>query len=70
MKAIIDRFEDEIAVVEIEGRMRNIPRHELPTGAKEGDALIFEAGKWKVSLHNTEKIKKKMDDLAEKLWEN
>ncbi|MCL2078464.1 MAG: DUF3006 domain-containing protein [Oscillospiraceae bacterium] len=36
---IIDRFEGEYAVVEVSGRMIDIPRSELPSGAKEGDSL-------------------------------
>ncbi len=40
MKVIIDRFEGEIAVVECDGRMMNIPRA-LVGDAQEGDAVMI-----------------------------
>ena len=40
MKVIIDRFEGEIAIVECDGRMMNIPRA-LVGDAKEGDAVMI-----------------------------
>ncbi len=40
MRFIIDRFEGEIAVVELENRdMLDIPRLLLPEDSKEGDVL-------------------------------
>ena len=36
MRVIIDRLEEEFAVVELDGRMYNVPRALLP-GAQEGD---------------------------------
>ena len=38
---IIDRFEGDFAVVETDKGFVNIPRSELPKGAKEGDCLRF-----------------------------
>ncbi len=40
MKVIIDRFEGDIAVVECEGKMLNIPRA-LVGDAGEGDAVMI-----------------------------
>ncbi len=40
MKFIIDRFEEDIAVIETKDKeMINIPRKILPIGAKEGDII-------------------------------
>lgn len=42
MKGIIDRFEGDWAVLEVEGqRMWQVPREFLPEQAKEGDCLSF-----------------------------
>lgn len=42
MKAIIDRFEGHLAVLEVAGSiMWQVPRDFLPTGAKEGDVVEF-----------------------------
>ena len=44
--AIIDRFEGDMAVLEMpDGAMRTLPRASLPQGARAGDALrLDEAG--------------------------
>lgn len=36
----VDRIEGEIAVVEVEGRMIDLPLSALPAGLKEGDTLL------------------------------
>lgn len=40
MKVIIDRLEENIAVVECDGKMLSVPR-ELVGDAKEGDAVMI-----------------------------
>jgi len=59
---IIDRFEGKFAVVETTDGMVNIPKSDLPTGAKEGDVLkiVIEEGATKA---RAERIEKKMNDL-------
>ena len=40
MKVIIDRFEEEIAIVELEnGDMVDVPKQILPNNAKEGSVI-------------------------------
>jgi hypothetical protein len=42
-RVIVDRFEGNVAVVEAGlGRMRNVPRSQLPPGTREGDVLTFD----------------------------
>jgi DUF3006 family protein len=43
MKIIIDRFEEEFVVAELENKqMINIPKVIMPTNAKEGDVISIE----------------------------
>lgn len=68
MKGIIDRFEGELAVVELNGNiMKNIYVSVLPPGVKEGDVIIFQNGKWSIDSIETQKrrsgIEKKTKDL-------
>ena len=64
MKIIIDRFEGEYAVVEMEDRtMVNLPRVLLP-GAKEGDIIRIE-----IDVEETEKRKREMEKRMDALWE-
>lgn len=46
MRFIIDRFEEEFAIVQsIEGNMINIPKDIVPAGAKEGDVIVVSLDK-------------------------
>jgi hypothetical protein len=65
MKVIIDRFEGDFAVVELEDRsMVNMPRQLLPDGAKEGDILAIEIDKGETASR-----KKRISKLMDNLWE-
>ena len=46
MKGIIDRFEGEYAMVEIEGLVHSIERCDIPDNAREGDLLVFDNNLW------------------------
>jgi len=44
MKAFVDRFEGEVAVLVVNGRARRVPRAALPRGTREGDLIDLAAG--------------------------
>jgi D-Tyr-tRNAtyr deacylase len=63
MKVIIDRFEGEYAVVEIEdGTFGRISKAILP-GAKEGDVVLVE-----IDHGETQKRRKKIQKLMDEVW--
>ena len=65
MKVIIDRFEGEYAIVEIElGNFVNIPKILLPN-AKEGDVVKIEIDK-----NETELQRKKIECLMENVFKD
>lgn len=65
MKVIIDRFEEEYAVVEIEvGKYVNVPKVLLPN-AKEGDIVKIEIDK-----EETEKREKYIQKLMNNVFED
>ena len=39
---VVDRIEDDVAVLEIGGRTVDVPLNDLPPGVKEGDRLTFQ----------------------------
>ncbi len=39
MRIVIDRFEGDVAVLEIAGALTSVPRALLPEGAREGDVM-------------------------------
>lgn len=64
MRVMIDRFEGEFAVVEMQDRkMVNIPKILVPD-ANEGDAVIIRVDKERTAAAEKE-IKELMDDLFE-----
>jgi len=70
VKGIIDRFEGEYAVVEMDDRiMKNIKIEILPQGIKEGTAIKFVNGEWQIDRERTENLKSEIDELAKNLFE-
>lgn len=71
IQGIIDRFEGEIAVVEMEGReMKDFPKSALPRDAKIGDFLIINGDEITISNENTKRLRKEIDDLMDELFED
>jgi hypothetical protein len=66
MKAVIDRFEGELAVLLLgdEGTKLNIPISQLPDGCKEGDILNMS---FERDVVGTEQTKERVSNLMEKL---
>ena len=69
-KGIIDRFEGELAVVEFDDEMKDIPKSKFPKEANVGDVLIFDGDKITISKEETNKLKKEIDDLMDELFED
>jgi hypothetical protein len=45
LRGVIDRFEEELAVIVFDDDQRlNVPRDQLPKGAKAGDAVVARLG--------------------------
>ncbi|NLJ83444.1 MAG: DUF3006 domain-containing protein [Halanaerobiaceae bacterium] len=61
---ILDRFEGNMAIIECEDKMLEIPIKYLPAAAKEGDILklVIDEGK-------TDKRREKIQKLADSLFE-
>lgn len=69
-KGIIDRFEGNIAVVEFDDEMKDIPKNELPKGVNVGDVLLFDGDKITIDKNETKKLKKEIEDLMDELFED
>jgi hypothetical protein len=69
MKGIVDRFEGEFAVVELEdGKMVNINKMKLPLGVEEG-MVIHISESITINIDETKKRKREIEKLTEDLWE-
>lgn len=67
---IIDRFEGEFALVEIDGEIKQLPRTLFPPEATEGDVVIIEQGRITVDIKSTAVRKKKIKKLMNNIWED
>ena len=64
MRIVIDRIEENIAVVQKDdGAMVNISKHLIPPEAKEGDVLLIT-----VDLESTVDREQEITSLMEELW--
>jgi len=66
MKIIIDRYEEEFVVVELENKkLINIPKAIIPSDAKEGDVISIE-----IDVDATNNRKENIHKLMSELWED
>ncbi|MGI6412794.1 MAG: DUF3006 domain-containing protein [Syntrophomonadaceae bacterium] len=70
MKVVIDRLEGEYAVLDIQGKIENIKKNQLPPDAREGDILVKKDGQWIIDRKSREKTKQAIDHLAGELWKD
>ncbi|EJQ91577.1 MULTISPECIES: DUF3006 domain-containing protein [Bacillus cereus group] len=68
-RGIIDRFEGELAVIEINNSTIDVPKSKLPSTAKEGDVLIIEDDQYTIDKNETDKKRREVQDLMDKLFE-
>lgn len=61
---IIDRFEGDLAIIECEDKMIEIPVKYLPAAAREGDVL-----KLVIDEKETDKRRERIQKLADSLFE-
>ncbi|KGO14657.1 DUF3006 domain-containing protein [Clostridium botulinum] len=69
MKGIIDRFEENFAIVELEDKkMINIDKSIIPKMAKEGDVINIERDIITLNEKERKRLKKEIDELTEDMW--
>lgn len=70
MLGIIDRFEGDIAVVELDGKTQDYPKSLFPKSAKVGDVVEINGDKIIVLQDKTDKLRKEIEELMEEVWED
>ena len=70
MRGIIDRFEGEFVVVEIEGVTKDFPKSIFPTEAKPGDVVLLSDKGVSIQNEETEKLRKEIEQLMADVWED
>lgn len=64
---IIDRFEGEYALIEMNWRIFHIPKVLLPKGAKEGNVIQIQIT---IDKEATEKLKESTEKMADSLFKD
>jgi hypothetical protein len=70
MKGIIDRFEEDWAVVEIDGETKDFDRAIFPEEAVAGDVVKIEGNKVTILKDETKQLRKEIEDLMDEVWED
>jgi hypothetical protein len=70
MKGIIDRFEEDWAVVEIEGETKDFDRAIFPEEAVAGDVVEIEGDKVTILKDETKRLRKEIEELMDEVWED
>ncbi len=65
---IFERFEDDKAVLEIDGEIKKISRDKISSGVSEGDVLAENNGAFVVDKDGTEKRRQEILKLQNSLW--
>ncbi|MBD7970351.1 DUF3006 domain-containing protein [Paenibacillus gallinarum] len=67
MKGIVDRFEGDFAVIEIDGQTHDVSKSAVDASVKVGDVVTLVEGVWKSNqaerMQREKQIKKLMDDV-------
>lgn len=70
MRGIIEDFEENICIIEVEGTTRDCNRDLIDSSAKVGDVVEWNGTKWVVNHEQTVKRVKEIKDLMDQLWED
>lgn len=69
MKGIIDRFESNKVVVEIEGVTKDFPKNIFSQEVQVGDVVLIDGDTVKVLKDETEKLRLEIEELMDELFE-
>lgn len=68
-RGIVDRFEGDYAIIELDKGFERIAKGKLPTTVKEGDVIVIDKEKIYVDIEETNKRKNKIKGLFDKLFQ-
>ncbi|WP_211750274.1 DUF3006 domain-containing protein [Paenibacillus sp. Marseille-Q4541] len=70
MQGIVDRFEGDYAIIEIDGKTRDVAKSIVNSSVKVGDVVTLVDGIWKPNLTETEEREKQIKHLMDDVWED
>ncbi|WP_055107510.1 DUF3006 domain-containing protein [Paenibacillus ihumii] len=70
MTGIIEGFEGEYCIIEIDGKTRDVPRKLVNTGAKAGDVVEWDGSQWNTNLDRTRERSEYIKSLMNDVWDD
>lgn len=70
MQGIVDGFEGDFCIIEIDGKTKDIPRKQVDKGTKTGDVVELKNGIWVTNQRETEDRIREIKSLMNELWED
>lgn len=68
-KGILDRFEGDFAIIEMNDQTIDVPKTKLPKDINIGDQVIIDGENIALDLEGTRKLRTEIDHLANELFE-
>ncbi|RCX22981.1 DUF3006 family protein [Fontibacillus phaseoli] len=70
MSAIVEGFEGDICILEIEGQRQDVSRQQVDDRVKAGDVVLWNGEQWIPDLELTEERTRKIKKLMDEVWED
>lgn len=70
MKGIVDRFEGDFVIIEIDGVTNDIAKSDVEDNVRAGDSVILVGGIWITDQEGTKSRTKEIGDLMDSVWED
>lgn len=70
MSGIVDRFEGEYVIIEIDGQMQDVRRDQVEDSVQIGDVVELCGALWKTDNQATEARQNAVKKLMDELWDD
>jgi hypothetical protein len=70
VKGIVDRFEGEFVVIEVDRVTKDILKADVDANVKAGDTVVFVDGKWLTDEDKTKSRAMEIKKLMDNVWED
>ncbi|MNJ37084.1 DUF3006 domain-containing protein [Paenibacillus bouchesdurhonensis] len=70
MVGIIEGFEGEYCIIEVDGNTRDVPRKLVNASVKTGDVVEWNGSEWNTNVQQTKERSDYMKSLMDDVWDD
>lgn len=70
MTGIIEGFEGEYCIIEVDGKTRDVPLKLVNADAKAGDVVEWDGSRWNTNLDRTRERSEYIKSLMNDVWDD